>query len=61
MRDDNQYILSVGKAGKPRLDKLHKLLLPSTNAFLQELNIKEDYKILEIGCGRGNVTSNIGL
>lgn len=49
-------MLNVGKDGSRRLDLLHGVLRKGTTDFLNEIGPLKGKKVLEVGCGIGNVT-----
>ena len=52
-----KYLLSIGVNGEGRLNILNKVFNPYTYKFLENLDIKPGMRILEIGCGTGEIAS----
>lgn len=53
---DEGYFLEVGDKGKERLDVLNDLVNESSMNFLRKMGLRSNMKILEIGCGAGQMT-----
>lgn len=52
-----QYILNVDAKGKNRLALMGGFLNPQSKDFLNRVGIKPGMKVLEVGCGTGEMTS----
>jgi SAM-dependent methyltransferase len=49
------YILATGSPEVERLRLLHEVYGPGTQAMLQRAGLREGLRVVEIGCGNGNV------
>lgn len=56
MIKDKTYFLEVGEAGAERLGVLNELTNNSSQNFLLEMGLKPGMKIMELGCGTGQMT-----
>lgn len=50
------YPLQVGRAGEERLNILNSLHNPFSKSFLESANIANSKRVLDIGCGTGEMT-----
>lgn len=57
MQATTSYILKTGNAGKERLAILNELMAPYSTQLLMRAGLVANKKVLEIGCGSGNMTS----
>lgn len=53
----NEYFLKTGQQGKNRLDILNEIFKESSISLLLKAGVGQGKRILEIGCGTGNMTS----
>ncbi len=56
MTKNDVYTLNVGEADKKRLQILNKIYNPSTQQFLLDSGLKKNMRVLEIGCGTGEMS-----
>jgi SAM-dependent methyltransferase len=54
-----EYIIHGGTAGRERLKLLSRAMAPFTGALLDEAGIAEGTRVLDIGCGGGDVTQEL--
>lgn len=52
----SEYTIYGGDKGKSRLEVLSRVLSDSTSTFINQYNIEENYKCLDLGCGGGDVS-----
>jgi 2-polyprenyl-3-methyl-5-hydroxy-6-metoxy-1,4-benzoquinol methylase len=57
--DEHQYIINSGISGAERLKVLFETLLPGTKSLFSRAEINNANKILDIGCGGGDITDEI--
>ncbi|MGA1864880.1 MAG: class I SAM-dependent methyltransferase [bacterium] len=50
------YILGVGQKGSERLQRLDDILGPYSRRFLLDAGLAQGIKVIEFGCGTGNMT-----
>ena len=50
------YILEVGQKGVDRLHRLDDILGPYSRRFLLDAGLAQGMKVIEFGCGTGNMT-----
>jgi 2-polyprenyl-3-methyl-5-hydroxy-6-metoxy-1,4-benzoquinol methylase len=55
----DQYVIRGGAEGRERLRLLHEVMGPGTRALLDEVPIASGSRCLDIGCGAGDVTSEL--
>lgn len=53
---DKSYFLEVGSKGEERLNSLNKVCNTATQKFISKMPISPSAKILEIGCGTGEMS-----
>src|SRR5262245_14590409 len=49
------YILATGGKDVKRLRLLHEVYGPGTEALLHRLGLRDGQRVVEIGCGSGNI------
>src|SRR5262245_48145325 len=49
------YILATGGKDVERLRLLHEVYGPGTEALLHRVGLREGQRVVEIGCGSGNI------
>lgn len=54
-----EYIIQGGSAGRERLKLLSRAMAPFTSALLDEAGIRPGSRILDVGCGGGDVTQEL--
>lgn len=56
---ETSYVIRGGLAGRERLRLLSRVLRPTTMAFLDRAGLRAGMSCLDVGCGGGDVTSDI--
>lgn len=56
MPQRDEYFLQVGERGRERLHLLNQLYNPSTQHFLLQSGLSKGMRVLEIGCGPGEMS-----
>lgn len=56
-QNNNTYVLGFGEQGQERLAILNELFESTSRDLLLKAGLTQGKKILEIGCGTGNMTS----
>ena len=54
-----EYCFTIGENGQESLDIIEKTFNPQTEYFLKKHGLKAGMKVLDIGCGLGNMTQII--
>jgi len=54
--EHKEYVLEVGSKGKARLEILNQIFKDTSESLLVKAGLGKGKKILEIGCGTGNMT-----
>src|ERR1051326_1610684 len=49
------YILATGGKDVKRLRLLHEVYGPGTEALLRHVGLRDGMRVLEVGCGNGNI------
>ncbi len=57
MTGNHDYVIRGGADGRERLKILARVMQPTTEALFDRLNIERNMRILDIGCGGGDVTT----
>ncbi|MDT3737954.1 MAG: methyltransferase domain-containing protein [Candidatus Kapabacteria bacterium] len=57
--NEHQYIINSGKSGAERLKVLFETLLPGTRELFIKADINKAGKILDMGCGGGDISEEI--
>jgi ubiquinone/menaquinone biosynthesis C-methylase UbiE len=55
-KSSNTYLLAVGKKGEERLGILNELFGPTSHELLLRVGLKKGMRVLDVGCGTGNMT-----
>lgn len=55
----NSYVIDGGQAGKDRLSLLGRVLQPTTARLFDQVGVREGMRVLDLGCGGGNVTLDL--
>jgi ubiquinone/menaquinone biosynthesis C-methylase UbiE len=56
----NQYVIEGGQKGKARLQLLARILQPTTLQLFDRLGLAAAMRALDVGCGGGDVTLELG-
>ncbi len=59
MPRNSSYIVQVGEEGRFRLDILNNVFGPQSQRFLRRAGLKEGMRVLDVGCGTGNMSLTI--
>lgn len=59
MAGSQQYAIRGGIPGRERLRILARVMQASTNAFLDRLDVRNGFMCLDVGCGGGDVTTEL--
>ncbi len=54
--DTGKYVIAGGTAGRDRLSVLSRVMVDSTLSLLDRVGIPPDARVLDLGCGGGDVT-----
>ncbi len=55
----HHYVISGGRAGRERLGVLSSVMAPSTAALLARVGVAAGGRIVDLGCGGGDVTADL--
>lgn len=53
----SDYLLSVGEKGAERLNVLNEVYNPASHRFIRKAGLKKGARVLELGCGTGEMAS----
>lgn len=59
MQPVSSYIIQGGQSGSDRLDVLANATWPTSESFLEESGLRPGMKLLDVGCGNGEISRRI--